>query len=285
MTSALNSSAMTTSTTTINSTVFKRYDGVVIATKLHGPHQRQLLFQSLCLLQAAYNRKVNYDIVVFYTEDLNETDMSVTEQIVAPSRIIWAKDNKGSLRQEIDALSPTRRSNFLQACGANTSDGIDWFSDCGGRVAYNWQAEFRSWHIWTHTALRPYRTMLWLDTDGFATKEWHIDPVQTMIENELNILFMNFPMGRGKGQEIHDRMFNSFNKTICSLSVKNGRLDAKYGDSADSCPGSRVPMIHGFFHITNLDFYRRPDVLKFEGMFDPIIDDDGAVSAGTEAKN
>jgi hypothetical protein len=276
-----------TTTTTTNSTIFKRYDGVVIATKLHGPHQQLLLDQSLCLLQAAYNRRVNYDIVVFYTEELNPTDMTVTEELVAPARIIWTKDNRGSLQEEIDALSPTRRRNFLQSCGTNasSSDNINWFSDCGGRVAYNWQAEFRTWHIWNHAALRPYKTMLWLDTDGFATREWHVDPIQTMIENDLNILFMNFPKGNAIGQEVHERLFKSFNVTICRLSVENGRLGATYGYSANSCPNATIPLVHGFFHITNLDFYRRPDVLKFEGMLDPFgaIDGDGGVSAGNPA--
>jgi hypothetical protein len=259
---AINDTDAVTDSST-NST-FHKYDGVVIATKLHGPHQQHLLDQSLCLLQAAYNRKVNYDIVVFYTEDLKEEEMNITSQLVAPARIIWAKDNIG-LQEEIAALSPIRRSNFLESCKTNTSEGLDWFSMCPGRVAYNWQAEFRSWHIWNHKALAPYKTMLWLDTDGFSTREWHVDPVKTMVENDLNILFMNFPQGRGKGRVVHERTFNGLNKTICKLGVKDGHLDAEYGDSIDACPGYNIPMIHGFFHITNLDFYRRPEVLKFEG--------------------
>ena len=249
---------------TASQETFRRYDGVVIATKIHGPHQQLLLDQSLCLLQAAYNRKVNYDIVVFYTEELLVEQMKVTESLVYPAKIIWAKDNKG-LQEEIQALSPIRRTNFLKSCNTTNTTEINWFSNCPERIAYNWQAEFRSWHIWTHQALEPYSYMLWLDTDGFSTREWRVDPVEKMIENDLNILFMNFPQGRGRGREIHDRMFNSLNKTICHLGLKNGRLSAEYGDSVDSCPDAPIPMIHGFFHITNLDFYRRPDVLKFEG--------------------
>lgn len=277
----------TTSTTPPSNTTaassFHRYEGVVIATKLHGPHQQLLLDRSLCLLQAAYNRKVNYDIVVFYTEDLIEEEMEVTRQLVAPAKVTFAKDNRG-FQEEVAALSPIRRENFLRSCGTNSSKDLNWWSECPTRVAYNWQAEFRSWQIWTHPALRPYKTMLWLDTDGFATREWNVDPVKTMIENDLAILFMNWPMGAAKGRDVQERTFEAFNKTICSMKLKDGHFHATYGDSVDACPG-KVGDIHGFFHITNLEFFRSLIVQRFEelwigdGFLQRKYDDQYAVTA------
>lgn len=64
--------ATSTKTQSQNATQpFKRYDNVVIATKIHGPHQWEILEQSFCLLHHAYNHKVLYDIVVFTAEPLS----------------------------------------------------------------------------------------------------------------------------------------------------------------------------------------------------------------------
>jgi hypothetical protein len=240
---------------------FERQEGVVIATKVHGPHQMNLLDQSLCLLHHAYNHRVLYDILVFTTVPLNETRLARTRQLVAPANLTVVVDNRG-LQAEIAALSPRRRDAFLKRCKVTSPENLTWWDECPGRIAYNWQAEFRSWHIWRHSALADYRYMMWLDTDGFCTRPWEQDPIQTMIENDLVILFDNFPCGQVTGREVQERIFQAFNTTICSLRLNNqtGQLQAQLGDS---CWTTNIPNIHGFMHITNLDFYRSDPVMTW----------------------
>jgi hypothetical protein len=240
---------------------FERQEGVVIVTKVHGPHQMNLLDQSLCLLHHAYNHRVLYDILVFTTVPLNETRLARTRQLVAPANLTVVVDNRG-LQAEIAALSPRRRDAFLKRCKVTSPENLTWWDECPGRIAYNWQAEFRSWHIWRHPALADYKYMMWLDTDGFCTRPWEQDPIQTMIENDLVILFDNFPCGQVTGREVQERIFQAFNTTICSLRLNNqtGQLQAQLGDS---CWTTNIPNIHGFMHITNLDFYRSDPVMTW----------------------
>lgn len=127
----------------------------------------------------------------------------------------------------------------------------------GNRLSYNWQAEFRFVHIWHHPAMVDYKTMVWLDSDGFATKPWETDPVDYFIENGGVIMFDHFPQSQSKFW-IQKRAYAGFNSTICSLklSKETGNLVIELG-TGDRC-GVRgmIPNIHGFFHITNMDFYR-----------------------------
>ena len=241
---------------------FERHDGVVIATKLHGMHQLHLLEQSLCLLHQAYNNRVLYDIVVFTTEPLTPKAVESVQSLVAPAKLTVVVDNRG-LQQEIAALSPIRRAKFLERCNVTTPHNLTWWSNCPGRIAYNWQAEFRAWHLWTHSALASYHTMLWMDTDGFCTKVWDRDPVAFFLQHNLTILLDNFPQGRAKGREVQRRIYDSFQQSLCRVRVRNGTLVSHLGTTLDDCPDARIPLIHGFFHITNLDFYRSPTVQHF----------------------
>ena len=238
---------------------FERQDGVVIATKLHGIHQLFLMEQSLCLLHYAYNKRVNYDIVAFSTDPINETLLEPLRKLVAPAKFSLVVDNRG-LQNEIKALSPIRRQKFLERCGVETPENLTWWSNCPGRLAYNWQAEFRAWHIWKHPALAQYRYMMWMDTDGFPTQVWDRDPVAFMIKNQLAVLFDNWPQGASHGEEVQRRVVKSFNKTLCSVSVKNGTMESVIGRH---CPNAHIQLIHGFFHITDLDFYRSDEVTTF----------------------
>jgi hypothetical protein len=204
---------------------FKHHKGVVIATKIHGPHQWGLLQQSLCLLHFAYNKRVKYDIVVFSSEPIPAGMLQSIKSLLAPAKVTVALDNRG-LKEEIAALSPSRYKSFLNKCrdhillnsmeiNTDSETGIDigtdtkvllddqsilqnltWYSDCGdGRLAYNWQAEFRSRHIWHHPALAKYKWMMWMDTDSFCTKPWQRDPVALAIRNDLAIFFDNYHGG------------------------------------------------------------------------------------------
>ena len=236
---------------------FERQPGVAVVTKIHGPHQFHLLEQSLCLLHYAYNARVRYDIVVFVTLPLSAEEMGVLRNVTRPARVTFHLDHRGSLHAEIAALSPARREALLARCRAgpeNITDvrNITWWSNCPDRLAYNWQAEFRGWHLWRHAALQSYRYMLWLDADAFATKAWAQDPVAYAIRHRAVAVFENL-YGFSTGQ--NRRVLQTYNKTICGIWVKNGRLAAKW-THGNGCAGKNIHNIHGFFHITDLDFYR-----------------------------
>jgi hypothetical protein len=121
--------------------------------------------------------------------------------------------------------------------------------------------------------------MLWLDSDGFPSKEWDKDPVGYFIENKGVIMFDHFPEGSQRDEETLSRIVDAFNDTSVRdlrLNPETGRLErtlinrVEFDDlrSGANCPRSKkcastqVPMIHGFMHITNLDFYRQPKVMN-----------------------
>jgi hypothetical protein len=269
-------------------------------------------------------------------------------------------DNLGSLQKEIDALPVKQKTTFHRKCideyyrrrnnsnnsnNTNTSASITaidvddddddddddtiiqnltWFSDCGdGRLAYNWQSEFRSRRLWTHPSIIKYRYMVWIDSDVFATKiipskskskDNDDDPVQIVIKNDLVLLFDNFPQGftRKLGERISDGfLFDDDNdndndnkrvrikakqrkkhkKRLCRLRLtpegifestfenvattteqvndgeNNNNRTTKSNSSSSSnnndCDwnNTRIGGVHGFFHITDLNFYRQPKVL------------------------
>ena len=211
-----------------------------------------MLEQSICLLHYAYNRRPQYDVLVFTTLPVSDDEAKPLRDIVQPVKLSFVVDNRG-IQTEIAALSPERRENFLKACQVSNPDNITWWSNCPNRIAYNWQAEFRAWHIWKNPALKDYKWMMWLDADGFCTEEWKSDPIQPMIENDLVILFDNWPKGVHKGKDVQERIRDAFGVQICNLRIKKGRIVPTLSNSTDTgrCQGrGRVADIHGFFHIT-----------------------------------
>ena len=177
---------------------FVRHDKVAIVSKIHGEHQWSLAEQSLCLLHYAYNQKVLYDIIIFTAEPVPENLIQDLQKTVAPSKLSVVLDNKG-FHNEIADLSPKKLEAFKIFCNVTDTSNLTWFSYCSGhRLAYNWQAEFRGKRLWHHPALAEYKTMLWMDSDGFSTKPWEKDPVDYFIKNNGVIMFTHF-QGRGRG--------------------------------------------------------------------------------------
>jgi hypothetical protein len=247
---------------------FVRYDNVAIATKIHGPHQWKLVVQSMCLLHFAYNSKVLYDVIVFTAEPIPVEDVESLQKMLAPAKVSVVIDNIG-LQEEIAALTPARYEKFMERCNVSSPVNLTWFSNCRGeldgngsptRLAYSWQAEFRSVRIWHHPALADYKYMLWLDTDGFCTKPWEKDPVEYFIKNDGVIMFDHFPQGQAPPR-LQPAILDGFNASACHLKLNKtlGNLERTLIDK-DSGKSCSVPNIHGFFHITNLDFYRSPPV-------------------------
>ena len=103
--------------------------------------------------------------------------------------------------------------------------------------------------------------MLWMDSDGFSTKPWEKDPVDYFIKNNGVIMFTHF---QGSGRRLQGGILEGFNKTICSMKISpiTGELEVTTKNyNEKGCYGG-FPDIHGFFHITDLDFYRSPVVTK-----------------------
>ena len=273
---------------------FERQDGVVIVTKLHGDPHVAMLEQSLCLLHYAYNHRVLYDIVVFSTLPISHASIERVKKLVAPANITFVVDNQG-LQEEVNALDEVRKGRLLRRCNVTSVDEMDWYMYCMEkskgykksmeRIAYAWQAEFRALHIWNHPAILKYNYMLWLDTDSFCTKPWSRDPIAYMIRNRYSILFDHFPAGYSDGAEFQDRFVRAFNRTICRVSMNGDGTLKSTGGNDHPCPKTHVGQIHGFFHITDLSFYRSEAVARWtriligKAKFSRRFDDQIAVTA------
>jgi hypothetical protein len=262
---------------------------VVIVTKIHGEEFLPELKQSLCLLDAAYNSRVRLDIVIFHTLQIPEEEKRILTTVVSPASLRFVMDEK-SLLQQISDLTPEQQQTLVDRCqGVNRSTDLTWYTRCKDGthvmpIAYCWMSEFRAKHIWTHNALRSYKYMLWWDSDTFPTKKWQHDPVYYMLRNDLVLLMANYGLGNTPGgYGVQQKIFQAYNKTLCSVELlQNGRLRGNYGD-AENCAQHGVRHVHGFFHITNLAFYRLPQNLKWYNIeignqkFSRIWDDQLAV--------
>lgn len=258
----------------------------VIVTKIQGPPHLRALKQMLCLLTKAYNDKVNHDIIVFSSEAINATSLHDLRQTVAPAKLIFEVDNPG-LQQMVDRLPPDQKTHLLERCSVQSSSELTWYTKCTevrshhtmtDRLAYNWQAEFRALHLWTHPLLKPYKYMMWMDSDAFCTRVWDRDPFAAMARHDLALLFDHFPQGAARGSEIPAVTRQVFNRTICGISMENGTLVPRDG----KCYGkikTMIKQVHGFFHVSNLDFYRSEKVMEWnramigDNKFSRLFDD------------
>lgn len=274
---------------------FERQEGVVIVTKIHDKAYIPMLEQMLCLLHHAYNHRVHYDIVVFTTEFIDPSLAVNLTHTVAPAKLTVVKDNRG-LQEEIANLTPERRRQFIKDCNLKDESSsaeeilanLTWWSECPRRLAYNWQAEFRSWHIWNHPALAPYHWMMWLDADAFCAKKWERDPVAIALQHNTTILYDNFPQGSAGGREIQQRIQTAFGNSTALCNVKLSPLGHFVRQVNEECIGqvendkNNIPLIHGFFHITNMDFYRNhlywAEALIGNGFLQRRFDDQIAVT-------
>ena len=245
---------------------FERQPNVVIATKIHGPPHMKQLIQSMCLLKVAYNNRPKYDVVVFVTLPISTLEESILRDMVHPANLEIVVDKK-TLNDHIKSMTTDQVEYLVHRCKVNSTEDIFWWTRCcevGSRgacmpLAYSWQSEFRSLHIWESEALKPYKYMMWFDSDAMPTKVWQQDPVAFLIRNDLKMLFDNFPQGRGDGEELHSKLMRAYNDTICKLKLVNGHLHT-FGSN---CNVSVVSHIHGFFHVTDLDFYRNDENLQW----------------------
>jgi hypothetical protein len=252
---------------------FERVPGGGIVTKIHGPKYLDALIQSMCLLHYAYNNRVFYDIIVFTATPISDAEIAPLRQLIAPANLTLVMDNPGLQTLLTTSMSPQQQAQLIQRCNVTSLHEIAWETVCHepttqGKgtwtyLSYTWQCEFRSLHIWTHPALAPYKYMLWMDTDGFCTRVWDRDPIATMAQHDLALLFDNFPMGSSRDATFTQRYRTAFNNTLCGVDLKNGHLSARTLPIQQSCRTIEVKQVHGFFHVSNLDFYRSEPVLHW----------------------
>lgn len=308
---------------------FRRHSGVVVATKIHGHAPGPAMVkQWLCLFTAAYNQLARYDIVVFTTVPIADADVRSMKRMAQPARLSVAIDLPGSpssssssaaqsLADLVRGFPTEKRNNLLSRCNATLPEEITWFSRCcepesihgrvqkgaisrehaatcaRNRLNYGWQAEFRSRDLWTHPAIAPYDTMLWMDADAFCTAPWRQDPIDLFIERDLVLLFDNIlPARISSGNELPYKLRQGLGEEagrfcIVMPHTLYGRLNAKRGCDQSA---KRLPVAHGFMHVTNLRFYREARVQKWvrawigeEAAFARTFDDQAAVTVAAAA--
>jgi hypothetical protein len=273
---------------------FEHQDKVVLVSKIHGPGWLPSLYQSLCLLTTAYNNRVQYNVIIFTTKPLTAEQVKELKDIAHPAHLKVVVDEK-TLMDHVQELSLDQQQALIRRCGVNTTAQLDWMTRCCDErdttcmpISYSWQSEFRAKHIWKHAALQQYRYMFWFDSDAMATQVFQQDPVAHMIRNNLVILFDHFPQGSSKGLDVQDRVRMAYNVSLCRVILRDGRLHAAVSKSIPKkgpCATSpKVSQIHGFLHVTDLDFYRAPaqehwaNVLIGNGKFSRRWDDQLAVT-------
>ena len=270
----------------------RRHKGVVVVSKIHDPTHTQsvqAVVQSLCLFTAAYNHRMRYDVTVFATLPVAMQPVKFQDgtsyrfetrlkTATHPATLRIASDIQGmSLTEHVHRLNDAQKARLLQRCNVSRLELLTWKTQCldtnhppeiepdVGRPDYGWQAEFRGTHIWTHPALAEYKYMLWLDADAFCTEPWRQDPIDFMVRNDLVLLFDNLNGAARAPPTLMRLIRDIFQTPFCGVSIRNGSL-APYRKGLHSSQGqcgegrTRISLVHGFFHIANLDFYRRPPI-------------------------
>ncbi len=248
---------------------FKKYDDVVIVTKVLSSENINLLIQMLCLFNTAYNRFVNYDIIVFTTIPFPPEDILKVQQMAHPANLQVVTEGK-SLKEHLSEMSADEIKALNKRCRVKENETITWGHHCEeensehvSSLGYAWQAEFRSYHLWTHEAMKPYKYMMWLDADAMCTKPWDVDPMKVMIENDLILLFDHFPGGFVRGEVLKQKMLSAYDEVVCGVSLDEakGILQKEECQSEDQIPS--IHQAYGFHHITNLDVYRKERHQRF----------------------
>jgi len=248
---------------------FQHIPGVVVASKIHGDLSSvREVTQMVCLFTRAYNKRTLYDIVVFHTLPIPDKEREVLIRVAAPANITLVQDAM-SLQEQVDAMDVNERQYLLDRCRVNATAGenITWHHTCCEEgynicsdLSYAWQSEFRSYFLWRQTILRPYRTMLWMDSDAFATRPWEQDPIQIFIKNGLVLLFDSFPKGaivKAPGRSLERKIRAAYGKPLCVVKLVGGTLESQIPqNTSDDCGWIHIDLVHGFLHITDLNFYR-----------------------------
>jgi len=108
---------------------FQRYDNVVITTKVHWSENLAQLKRMMCLLKAAYNRFVNYDILVFTTIPWTDEEVEELAKVVAPAKLIVAIDGP-PLEGHLASMTKEEVDYLVKRCSVEPNENITWFHHC-----------------------------------------------------------------------------------------------------------------------------------------------------------
>uniref|UniRef100_A0A7S1B5K7 Uncharacterized protein n=1 Tax=Corethron hystrix TaxID=216773 RepID=A0A7S1B5K7_9STRA len=242
---------------------FSRYEGVVVVTKVLSPGDLGLLKQMLCTFTAAYNRNHFYDILVFTTFPWTEAEIEGLQRFVSPANLSVLLDSP-PLEDQLATMTAEEVDYLEKRCKLKSNKTLTWRHHCDEPkypksatvpLGYAWQAEFRAYHLWRHPALSKYKYMIWMDSDSLCTKNWSKDPMKHMVENDLVVMFDNFPRGSTQHIELNEKMMKAYGRAICFVRLNDrGTLYTTPCKTKDEI--ANIGHIHGFHHITNLNFYR-----------------------------
>lgn len=266
---------------------FERYNdvGVVMVTKVHWQNDLGKLKQMICLFNAAYNHYTKYDIIVFTTTPWSNESITDLQQSVGVSfdniNIQVVIDSPPLEDVLHDQMSKNELQVLQERCGCcneTINETLTWFHHCLdghliANLAYSWQSEFRAYHIWTQHVLKKYKYMIWLDADAWCTKPWLKDPIKLMVENDLVLMYDNFgETGTTNNTIIQDKMAKAYGpeRVLCKVLINEdkGHFETiPCNNSIDFMDSNQeehfISHVHGFHHITNLDFYRSKASMKF----------------------
>jgi hypothetical protein len=246
---------------------FERYDGVVIVTKVLWPKDIQHLKNWICLINHAYNDKVKYDVVVFTTMPWDDKDIAQLQKAALPAKLTVALEAP-PLEEQMAAMTKEEVQFLNDRCGHKANETLTWNHYCtepGSKhktnLGYSWQAEFRAYHIWTHPAIKEYKYMMWLDTDAMVGKNWDVDPMKVMIENDLTVMYAGYPYGTIRSNiTLGGKLMQAYNTSICDVGKdKRSQIHAKVCKDEPAT----VQQIAGMHHITNLHVFRKDVHQKF----------------------
>jgi len=275
---------------------YKRYDGVVMVTKVLWGEDLAGLKQLVCTFNAAYNRHAGYyDIVAFTSVPWTKKQERELQEVAFPANLTVVVDSP-PIEDVLATMSDKEVAFLKKRCGCG-NETLSWFHHCedpGERgkanLGYSWQAEFRAYHLWNHPSLAKYKYMIWMDSDVFPTKMWFKDPIKEMIENDLVLMYAN-DRGHSDDRASQSKMMEAYNQTVIDFEITP---DGLFKRNISNVPiGGGITDVHGFHHITNMDFYRSERTMKFlklwvgDYKFSRRFDDQAAVTipAAMDAPN
>lgn len=92
----------------------KKYDGVVLVTKVHSPG-RDSINQMICLQKAAYNHRRNYPWVIFHTAPVTAQQVAEANALAYPGTVTFVQDSP-PLEEVVGNLSKEEQDYLINRC-------------------------------------------------------------------------------------------------------------------------------------------------------------------------
>jgi len=246
---------------------FERYDGVVMVTKVLWPDDIRLLQQMICTFNAAYNRHAGYyDIVVFTSKPFIQPQIDEIQRVAFPANLSVVVDTP-PLKDVLASMTEEEVLFLKERCGCcSDNQSLSWMDHCTEKdghtvnLGYAWQSEFRTYHIWKHPILAKYKYMIWMDSDAISTKMWNRDPMKIMTENNLVVMYDHWPNGQSD-EALLPKIMKAYNQSLCHISEDGGHFNSTPCTMEN--PKVALGLIHGYHHITNMNFYRSERTMRF----------------------